>query len=84
MLRVERIRLDQHTLKVKYTEQLLEHFKLVVLSCCVAGLSDRHTQGGQIQRHLSDEGGTAATGGLDRTSQCLAFADQLIEIAFSH
>jgi hypothetical protein len=80
-LLVEGIRLDQHTLKVELPEQLLEHGTLVVLSCCVAVLSDRHTQGRRKQRHLSDERITAATGALDRTSQGLAVTDQLIEIA---
>jgi hypothetical protein len=78
---VERIRLDEHTLEIELTKQLLEHGTLVILSCCVAGLSDRHAQSSGVQRHLGDEGGTAATGGFNLTSQGLAVTDELIEIA---
>ena len=78
---MERIGLDQDGLKIQLTKQLLEHGGLVILSCCVAGLSDRNTQGRGVQSHLGDERGTAAAGGLNRTSQGLAITDQLIEIA---
>jgi hypothetical protein len=36
----------------------------VVVTGGVAGLSDRHSQGCGVQRHLGDKRGTAATGGL--------------------
>ena len=77
---MEGIRLDQHALKIQLTQQLLEDSSFVVGARGVAGLGDRHAQGCGVQRHLGNEGGTAATGGLDRTAQGLAIADQLIEI----
>ena len=49
---MERIRLDQHALKIQLPKQLLEHGSLMVFSCGVAGLSDRHTQGRRIHRYL--------------------------------
>ena len=78
---MKRIRSDQHALEIELTKQLLEHGALVILACGVAGLSDRHAQSSGVQRHLGDERGTAAAGGLNRTSQGLAITDQLIEIA---
>jgi hypothetical protein len=54
LLRVERIRLDQHALKVELSQQLLEHGALMVFSCGVAS--------------LSDERGTTAAGGFDRAT----------------
>ena len=77
---MERIRLDKHALKVELPEQLLEHGALVILSSGVTGLSDRHTQGCRVQRHLGDERRTATTGGLNRAPESLAVTDQLIEI----
>ena len=77
---MERIRLDEHTLQIELTKQPLEHRTLVVFTCGVASLSDRDTQSCGVQRHLGDERRTATTGGLDRTAQGLAIADQLIEI----
>ena len=52
---MEGIRLDQHTLKVELTEQLFEHRPLMVFAGGVAGLADRHTEGGRLQRDLSNE-----------------------------
>ena len=72
---MERIRLDEHTLEIELPKQLLEHRTLVVFASGVAGLSDRHAQGGGVQRHLGDERRTATTGGLNRTAQGLAVTD---------
>ena len=77
---MERIRLDEHTLEIQLAKQLLEHSALMVFASGVAGLGDRHAQGRGVQRYLGDERGTTTTGGLDRTAQGLAIADQLIEI----
>ena len=43
-LRVQGIRLDQYTLKFQLAQQLPAHWALLVFTCCVAGLADRHTQ----------------------------------------
>ena len=77
---MERIRLDQHTLEIQLAEQLPQHRPLVVFAGGVAGLADRHAQGGRIQRDLSNERRTPAGRGLDRTPQCFAVTDQLVEI----
>ena len=52
---MQRIRLDQHALKIQVPKQLLEDRPLMVLTGGLAGLSNRHTHGRRIQRHLSDE-----------------------------
>jgi hypothetical protein len=52
----------------------------VVFARGEAGLADRHAQGSEVERHLVNECGAASRDGLDRASQCLAVADQLIEI----
>jgi hypothetical protein len=54
LLRVECIRLDEHTLEIQLAKQLLEHSTFVILACGVAGLSDRHTQSSGVKRHLGD------------------------------
>lgn len=41
---MERIRLNQHTLKIELTEQMFEHRPLMVITGGVAGLADRHTK----------------------------------------
>jgi hypothetical protein len=69
LLRVERIRLDQHGLQIEIVKQLLEHGTLVVFSFGAAGLSDRHAQSSGVQRHLSDELQTAAAGSKVLPSQ---------------
>ena len=74
------IRLEENTLEIELSEQLLEQGTLVVVTGGVAGLSDRHSQGCGVQRHLGDKRGTAATGGLDRAAKGFAITDQLIEI----
>ncbi len=55
LLGVERVGLDQHTVQVKFAEQLPEHRPLVVLTGGIAGLADGHSQGGRVQRHLGNE-----------------------------
>ncbi len=52
----------------------------MVVAIRIASLDDRLTQGRRIQRHVSDEGWTATTGGYDQTSQCLDLIDQLVQI----
>ena len=51
---MERVRLDQDTLEVQLAEELAQHCPLMVAGCGVAGLADRHTEGGRIQRHLGN------------------------------
>ncbi len=77
---MKRIRLDEHTLEIELTKQPLEDRTLMVVTGGVAGLSDLHTHGCGVQRHLGNEGGTAAAGGFNRTLQGLAVTDKLIEI----
>ena len=77
---MESIRLDEHTLEIQLAEELAQHCPLMVAGCGVAGLADRHTEGGRIQRHLGNERGTATSRGLDRTPQGFAVTHQLIEI----
>jgi len=78
---VERIRLDQHTVKNELAEQLFEHRPLMVFAGGVASLADRRTQSGRIQRDLGNECGAPAGRGLDRTPQGFAVTHQLIEIS---
>ena len=56
LLRVERIRLDEHTLEIELPKQLLVHSSFVVLAGRVAGLSDCHAECSRVERHLGDEG----------------------------
>jgi len=77
---MDRVRLDQHTLEIKLTEQLPQRCLLVVLTGGVAGLTDRHAQGCQVQRYLGNERRAASCRGLNRASQGLAVTHQLIEI----
>ena len=65
---MERIRLDEHTLKIELTKQLLEHGALMGDICGVAGLGDRDTERSRIERDLGDERRTAAAGWLDRAA----------------
>ena len=79
---MQRIRLNQHPLKIQLAQELSEYRPLVVLAGVIAGLADGHAQGCRVQRHLGNEcGATAASGGLDRTPQSLAITDQLIVIS---
>ena len=77
---MERIRLDQHTLEIQLAEQLPQHRPLVVFAGGVAGLADRHTEGGGVQGDLGNERGAPAGCGLDRTPQGFAVTHQLVEI----
>ena len=61
---MECVRLDEHPLEIQLTEKPLEHGPLVVLAGGVAGLADGHTQGRGVERHLGNERGSAASGGL--------------------
>ena len=78
---MERIRLNEHALKIQFTEELAQHRPLVILARGIACLADRYAQGSRVERHLGDERGSPAGSGLDGTSQRLAVADQLIKIA---
>jgi len=55
-MRVEGIRLDQHTLKLQLAKELLELRVLVALVGGVAALRDRQAQRCRVQRHLGNEG----------------------------
>jgi hypothetical protein len=69
---MECVRLDEHALNIQLAKQLPEHRPLMIVAGGVAGLADRQAEGGRIQRDLSNERGTPAGGGLDRTPQGLA------------
>lgn len=77
---MERIRLDQHTLKIELAEQLAQHRPLVAFAGGVASLADRHAQSGGVQRDLGNERRSTTGCGLNRASQGLTVTDQLIEI----
>jgi hypothetical protein len=77
---MERIRLDEHALKIQLAEELPQLRPLVVFAGGVAGLADRHTERGRIQRDLGNERPATTGCGLNRASQGLAGTYQLIEI----
>ena len=77
---MERVGLDQHTVQVKFAEQLPEHRPLVVHTGGIAGLADGHSQGGLVQRHLGNERRAATRRGLNRATQRFAITHKLIEI----
>ena len=77
---MERIRLDQHTLEIQLAEQPPQHRPLVVFAGGIAGLADRQTDGGRIQRDLGNERGTSTGRGFDRPPQPCAVTHQLVEI----
>ena len=52
---MECVRLDQHTLEIQFAKQLPQNRPLMVFAGGVAGLADRHTKGGGVQRDLGDE-----------------------------
>ena len=54
------IRLNEYALKIQLAKELPQHRPFVVLPGGVAGLTDGHTQGGGVQRDLSNECRAAA------------------------
>ena len=60
------IRMDQHALQIQLAKELPQHCQLVDITSGVAGLSDRHTQGCRVERHLGNEGRPATGGGHDQ------------------
>lgn len=74
------IRLNEYALEIRLAEQLPEHRPLVVYAGGITSLADGHTQGGGVQRDLSNECRAAAGRRLDRASQGLAVTDQLVKI----
>ena len=54
-LGIERIRLDLRTVKIELAAKLFELRPLMIFAGGIAGLADRHTQGGGVQRDLGDE-----------------------------
>jgi len=77
---MERVRLDEHAAQIQLAEQLPQHRPLVVFAGGVAGLADRHTEGGRIQRDLGNERRDTTACRHVRPSQGLAVTHQLIEI----
>ena len=77
---MERVSLNKNALQIQFAKELPEYRPLMVFAGGVAGLADRHAQSSGVERDLGNERGTAAGSGLDRASQGLAVADQLIEI----
>lgn len=77
---MQRIRVDQHALKIPLTQQLLKDRALIVLPRGVAGLGECNAHACGVQRHLSNERVTATVGGFDRTAQGVAVTHQLIKI----
>jgi hypothetical protein len=65
---MERVRLDQHTLKIQLAKELPQYRPLVVLTSGVAGLTDRYAQCSGVQRDLSNERRSTTDGGLDRAA----------------
>lgn len=53
-MRVQRVRLDQHTLKLQFAEELLELRVLVSPVCRVAALRYLQAQRCRIKRHLGN------------------------------
>ena len=54
-MRVERVCLDQHALKIQFAEELLELRVLVALVGRVATLSDGQAQRRRLEGHLGNE-----------------------------
>jgi hypothetical protein len=79
-LGMESISLDQDTLEIQLAEELPQHRPLVVVAGGVAGLADRHTKCGRIERDLCNERRAPTGCRHDRPAQGLAVTDQLIEI----
>ena len=77
---MQSIGLDEDTLQLQLGEQLPQLRPLVVCAGGVAGLADRHTDGGRIERDLGNECGAPACCGLVRTPQGFVITHQLIEI----
>ena len=77
---MERVGLDHHTLEIQLAKQLPQNRPLMVFAGGVAGLADRHTQSGRIQRDLGNERRPATCGGLNGAPKSLAVTDQLVEI----
>jgi hypothetical protein len=77
---MERIRLDDHALKIQLADELPQHRPLVVFASGVAGLADRHPQSGRTQLDLGNERRATTGCGLNRASQGLGITHQLIEI----
>ena len=77
---MERVRLDQHALQIQFTKELPQHCPLMVFAGGVAGLADRQTQSGRLQRDLGNERGSPTGGGLNGAPERLAVTHQLIEI----
>jgi hypothetical protein len=80
---MERIRLDEIALQIHVAEQLPEHRPLVVAGGGVAGLTDRHAQGGGVEGDLGNERRATTGCGLNGTPQGLAITNQLIRISCS-
>ena len=78
---MERVRLDQHALKIQLAKELSQHRPLVVLTSGVAGLTNGYAQCSGVQRDLGNERRPASGGGLDGAPERLAVTDQLVEIA---
>jgi len=78
---MERVGLDHHTLEIQLAKQLPQNRPLMVFAGGVAGLADRHTQSGRIQRDLGNERRPATCGGLNGAPKSLAVTDQLVEIS---
>ena len=77
---MECVGLDHHTLEIQLAKQLPQNRPLMVFAGGVAGLADRHTQSGRIQRDLGNERRPATYGGLNGAPKSLAVTDQLVEI----
>jgi hypothetical protein len=49
------IRLDQYAFEIQFSAELAQHRPFVGFTGGLAGLADRHTEGGRIERHLGNE-----------------------------
>ncbi len=77
---MERVSLNEHALEIQLADQLPQHRPLMVFAGGVASLADRRTEGGEVQRDLSNERGAPSGRGRDRNPQGFAVTHQLIEI----
>ena len=72
MLRVQGIRLDQHTLQLQLPKQLPQHCLLIVLAGGMVKLTDRHAQGCGVRLYLSHQRRATTAVGLIEPRRVLA------------
>ncbi len=76
---MQRIRLDEQALQIRFAKQLFEHRPLIGFSGGIAGLADRQTQRRRVARYLGNKRRPATCCGFDRVAQGSTIADKLVE-----